>query len=179
MILKERYENELQTYLKTTGLHASDLAKLPKPKRNRDKPPSTSWASFGPSSAPQGTQTMASGGAVGPDCQVPADILPTFSQAWAGQVTPQQMAQQVLTQLGLGGQTLFANSDGSICVGGNNISNLLSLPSQSLQLVSVTGEPVATIYRSSGLNFFLKLKLLKLLLRILTWSFKSVMCLEF
>lgn len=149
---KERYENELQTYLRNTGLHASDLAKLPKPKRNRDKPPSTtSWASFGPSSAPQGTQTMA-GGAVGPNCQAPADILPTFSQAWTGQVTPQQQqtAQQVLTQLGLGGQTLYANSDGSISIGGSNVSNLLSLPTQSLQLVSVTGEPVMTIYSDKG-----------------------------
>lgn len=143
MILKERYENELQTFLKTTGLHASDLAKLPKPKRNRDKPPSTSWPPFSPASAPQGTQAVASG-AVGPDCQASADILPTFSQAWTGQ---QQTAQQVLTQLGLGGQTLFANSDGSISIGGSNVSNLLSLPTQSLQLVSVTGDPVMTIYR--------------------------------
>jgi hypothetical protein len=157
---KVTYSEELHTYLKTTGLHASDLVK-PKAKKKdpRDRSGQSAAASQShghhtqqqqqqqhllsqvssaastatttpvlTSAGQQLIQTLLGlqpglGSGAG-DGATPASIA-ALSQAWAG-----QPVQQVLAQMGLSGQTLFANSDGTISVDGS----LLTIQGQPVQL---------------------------------------------
>jgi len=121
LCLQERYDTELRSYLKTTGLHASDLVK-PKARR-REVKPSTSAARSTNQSGQQLARNMMSGLATSSSAHdvhrgSGAAELPNFSQAW----TPQQL----LAQMGLsaaGGQTLYANADGTIS---SSVVNLLT-----------------------------------------------------
>lgn len=160
---KERYDTELRLYLSTTGLHASDLAK-PKPKRKdiRDKSSRPAPSALNASNQHL-VQSMMGVPAAGVDVQrqnaaaataAAVAALPNLAQDWTGQAVQQFAAnQQILAQMGLAGQTLYANSDGSISVD-SGLGSLVAFHPQSLQvvpgtsgtIVSGAGGQIAAIY---------------------------------
>ena len=124
-MVQVRYDGELQTYLKATGLQASDLAK-PKAKRSRAVVPVSASAQSRPqlmtstdsgavgyvdgltaadggNTAP-GFQTMAANGIVGGG-------LPHFGQVWLGNAGSEAYgAEKLLAQMDAEGHSsLFAN----------------------------------------------------------------------
>ena len=138
-LFQERYDNELRSFLKTTGMHASDLVK---PKAKRTSKPSTRPSAASATLSPSGqqmAQTLMGMTSQSPRSQqggnsaTPSASLPNFSQAWTGQAIGNE---QLLAQMGLAG---YANSDGSISLDNNSLANLIiqqAQQQQSLQLVS-------------------------------------------
>lgn len=161
--MQMRYDEELRAYLKTTGLHASDLIK-PKAKRKDSRSghnfhPAASRAESSlrsPTSQQQQQQAQQQ------QAQQVVQVAPT-SEAWTGQqqythayASGQQLA--LAAHMGLTGQTLYANSDGTISVDGGN-GQVFTLHPQSMQLVSGAGGQVTAVYRCV-LSIFCRCKIL-------------------
>jgi hypothetical protein len=148
--LQARYDGELQTYLKITGLQASDLAK---PKGKKPRPIAQPTASAQP--RPQQTLTTdgtavnyvdgltasETGGAaagfqsMGGNGIVPGG-LPHFCQVWSGSAGPDTYgAEKLLAQMDADGQaSLFA-------------SQSVTDPDSVLPLPEDVSQQVASLYR--------------------------------
>lgn len=101
LLIQQRYDTELQAYLRATGLQASDLSK-PRPKKKEPVKPTLS-------SVPASRQVMpsdASGGVT----MVPPDGLPPFSLVWSRG----QDGENSATQLGSNGTVENALASASI-----------------------------------------------------------------
>jgi hypothetical protein len=90
LLKQQRYDTELQAYLRATGLQASDLSK-PRPKKKEPIKPSLS-------SIPAGRQVMSSDVSSGV-AMLPPDGLPPFSLVWSRG----QDGENGSTQLGTNG----------------------------------------------------------------------------
>jgi hypothetical protein len=148
--LQARYDGELQTYLKATGLQASDLAK-PKGKKPRPAAPQTT------SAQPRPPQTMTAEGAAvnyvdglaAPETGGSASGfqpmggngivtggLPHFCQVWSGNAGSDAYgAEKLLAQMDADGQAaLFANQS-------------VTDPDAVLPLPEDVSQQVASLYR--------------------------------
>lgn len=132
------YDEELHVYLKTTGLQASDLIK-PKVKKKdpRDRSSAAAAAAqINRQATPLKTATTmaANGGSSGLTVagqQLVQTLMGLQSPATGA---TNQSIQQLLAQMGLSGQAVYANSDGTISVDGS----MLTIQGQPVHLAGQT-----------------------------------------
>ena len=89
LVLQAIYDTELQSYLKATGLHLSDLAKSrKKDQRDKQRPPPPYQTTSNHSYASLNT-TIAAGATTTPTAVNIKSVLPHISQMWSGHSTQQ------------------------------------------------------------------------------------------
>lgn len=161
--LQVRYDEELRQYLKTNGLHPSDLIKARTKKKESRTPDKRNASSAShntsthhQSAASRNASATSAAAALSPTGQQLVHALVGYQDGSAGQQRSNtasaansaalpnfsqawaagQPMQQILAQMGLTGQ-VYANADGTISVDNANLASLLALQPQLLSQAQI------------------------------------------